>query len=137
MGDTRLSWIAISDKAVERLVAATVHLYMRMMIEAETPATPEEVAYLDETVPRRVLMEHGLADRTTGTLTPEYVAAVVEGTARLAVLLDAEQKKAIDHRMRVAANKDGQRTRTEQAFIVALAKLLGHHDERASQPSLG
>jgi hypothetical protein len=137
MGDSRLSWIAISDKATERLVAATVHLYMRMMNEAESPATPEEVAFLDETVPKRVLIEHGLADRTTGTLTPDYIAAVVEGTARLAVMLDAEQKKAIDHRMRIAANKDGQRTRPEQAYIIALAKVIGHHDERPSQPKVG
>lgn len=121
-----LSWVAISDKAVERLVAATVHMYMRHMIEAETPATPEELAFLEETVPKRTLIEHGLADRTTGTLTPDYAAAVVEGSATLAVRLDAEQKKAIDHRMRIAANKDGQRTRPEQAWIVALAKLMGH-----------
>jgi uncharacterized tellurite resistance protein B-like protein len=125
MGENRLSWIAISDRAVERLVAATVHLYMRQMIEADTPATPEELAFLDETVPKRTLIEHGLADRATGMLTPDYIAAVVEGTAKLAGLLDADQKKAIDYRMRIAANKDGQRTRLEQAWIIALAKLIG------------
>ena len=124
MSESRLSWIAISDRAVERLVAATVHMYMHLLIEAEKPATPEEVAFLDETVPKRVLVEHGLADRSTGTLTPDYIAAVVEGSAKLAGLLDAAQKKAIDHRMRLAANKDGQRTRPEQAFIIAIAKLI-------------
>jgi hypothetical protein len=124
MGENRLSWIAIADRAVERLVAATVHQYMYLLLEAEKSATPEELAFLDETVPKRVLIEHGLADRHTGTLTPDYIAAIVEGSAKLAGLLDATQKRAIDHRMRLAANKDGERTRPEQAFITALAKLI-------------
>lgn len=125
MSEHRLSWIAIADRSVERLVAATVHQYMHLMLEAEKPATAEELAFLDETIPKRVLIEHGLADRSTGTLTPDYIAAVAEGSAKLAGALDADQKRAIDHRMRLAANKDGQRTRPEQAFIIALAKLIG------------